>query len=315
MEDGAQSRFHQGVVTLRKRAQGGSQPANVAVSADEHARRLDEVFNHADDLAWQLTVYDAVHEGWRFANIGGRHALDTFGRRAALDSRSIALELCCGMGDTCRYLAQRFGCRVSGIDVNQKEIAAARRSLSNHGGHVIAQVSFNRIDLRCWEPDCEYDLVYVIDSLMYLPNRSEIFEKARRSLVPGATLAIAELTAGRELDDDMRHFMWASDGIVDVPALSTQLDMLRDGGFIAIEAEDMTALAIETCEKICAACVRHRGVLNATMSERRASWEQENNRYWQAFRDGTLCYAFIFASVPLYEVHTRSTGDAAPIVD
>jgi cyclopropane fatty-acyl-phospholipid synthase-like methyltransferase len=66
-------------------------------------------------------------------HIGGRAASEAVLARMALGKDQHVLDIGCGIGGTTRYMAQAFGCRVSGIDLTPEFIDAAR-VMSAHTG-------------------------------------------------------------------------------------------------------------------------------------------------------------------------------------
>src|SRR5262245_19974873 len=141
----------------------------------------NRIYDHAANGAWRLVVYEPVHEGWAFTNIGGMKFLDYMGHRAYLAPNSTVLELCSGLGDTCLYIANRFGSSVTGLDVNARQVRTARRRLRSVaiGGR---PVRFIRADVQTWKPDSLFDLVYSLDSLVLVPRVLDVFRTAYASL-------------------------------------------------------------------------------------------------------------------------------------
>ena len=247
------------------------------------------MFDDASGEAWRLIVYEPVHDGWKFTNIGGLRVLDEIGRRARLGPRSRVLELCCGLGDTCCYLASRFGCRVSGLEINREQLAAGRANLAREHPAVADRVRFIAGDLLRWQPDRAYDVVYVMDSLMYLPERASVLRKAHQALVPGGWLVLAEVLAGPELTAGDRSAMWETEGVVELPSPQEQEEMLAGVGFESLRLEDLSDLAVSCFEKICRANREHRETLRAMGAERYTDVES-NEFYRRAFHEGRLVY-------------------------
>ena len=247
------------------------------------------MFDDASGEAWRLLVYEPVHQGWKFTNIGGSHVLDEIGRRAELGPHSEVLELCCGLGDTCCYLASKFGCSVSGLELNEEQLAAARVNLAEAHPALRDRVRFVAGDLLQWQPDRAYDVVYVMDSLMYLPDRVEVLRKTLRALAPGGWLVLAEVLAGPDLTAEDRSYMWDTEGVVELPSPDEQTAMLAEAGFEHPWCDDLSNLAMSCFEKICDANREHRETLRAMGAERYADVES-NEFYRRAFRASHLLY-------------------------
>lgn len=263
---------------------------------EERSRKNQALFNEAGNEIWWLTVYLPVHGGWRFLNIGGRRALDEIGWHACLTRQSVVLELCCGLGDTCCYLASHFMCRVTGIDLNQAQLEGAQRNLRSRKASLAELVRFVQGDVLTWEPEVRFHLIFSMDSLMYVPDHRRVFEKARSALLDNGTLALTEVLAGTQLDDSAREFMWSKEGVVSLPTPLEQHAMLEKAGFSNIQMQDLTPLAGDCFDTICAAVNQHKNKLIdleglGLFNERVA----DNETYRDFFRNQTLTYFQTFA--------------------
>jgi SAM-dependent methyltransferase len=264
--------------------------------------RSQEMFDGAAGLEWRLTVYDAVHDGWRFTNIAGRRALEDLGERVGASPHVEVLELCCGLGDTCRYLAERFGWRVTGLERNAHQLAAARAQLARARAHVAERVRFEAVDVTAWTPERRYHAVLILDSLMYLRARSEMLVRARRSLRPGAPLWLGEVLAGPGFDRALAAELAASEGVVSLPTPDAQLQMLAAARFDAIDSEDWSALAVDCFGGIVAATRAHEATLVSALGARRYDrWLADNERQRQLFAGGALVYHRTIARAPAEE--------------
>src|SRR3990170_3903395 len=58
---------------------------------------------------------------------GGLAAIEALARLGGVGRDSRVLDLCCGLGGPARFLACRFGCRVTGVDLTHSRCASAAR--------------------------------------------------------------------------------------------------------------------------------------------------------------------------------------------
>src|SRR5262249_16351393 len=56
---------------------------------------------------------------------GGRNATVRLAQLAGIDGSQRVLDVGCGIGGPSRYLASKFGCRVTGLDLTQEFVALA----------------------------------------------------------------------------------------------------------------------------------------------------------------------------------------------
>lgn len=253
-------------------------------------------YDEADGPIWRLAVYEPVHEGWAFTSMGGRHVLDYLGSRASLTHRSSVLELCCGMGDTCRYLARTYGCRVSGIDINARQIQRARERASNEAPAVAERLSYRQADVRDWRPSLAVDAVLTLDSLMLVPDLASVLAAAHETLVPGGIAVFAEMVAGVNLTLADRDFAAREDGIINLPTPAEYRRLLRRAGFKDVEDADITPIAAKCFETIhCALRRRASEIVNAVGARAHAGWLNLAEAYTNRFRGGRFGYCRLTA--------------------
>lgn len=103
--------------------------------------------------------------------------------RISLDSN--VLELGCGSGGYAIYLAERTGCRITGIDLNAQAIRNANRLARSRD--MLPQVRFLRHDLTKklpYDPN-SFDAIFANDVLCHVPNRPILLTEIFRILKPG----------------------------------------------------------------------------------------------------------------------------------
>lgn len=137
-----------------------------------------------DDLA----PVDEFHGRGRSATVELARLLNPGGDVRVLDVGS-------GIGGPSRYLAQRHGCRVDGIDITAEfcEVAtmlAARMGLSE-------RVTYRHGDaLAVPFADGSFDVVWSQNVSMNIAERDRFYAELHRVLKPGGRLAISEVLAG-----------------------------------------------------------------------------------------------------------------------
>ena len=63
---------------------------------------------------------------WDQDHYGGLGAVEALARRAEIGCESLVLDVCAGLGGPARFLAHRYGARVTGIDLTHSRCAAGR---------------------------------------------------------------------------------------------------------------------------------------------------------------------------------------------
>jgi SAM-dependent methyltransferase len=137
-----------------------------------------------DDLA----PVDEFHSGQRNATVRLAQLAGVAGGERVLDVGS-------GLGGPSRYLAQTFGCRVTGVDLTPEFVAIANMLAQRTG--LAGKVSYrqgNALDLPFG--DASFDLVWSQNAAMNISDRARLYGEMRRVLKPGGRLAIQDVGAG-----------------------------------------------------------------------------------------------------------------------
>jgi len=113
---------------------------------------------------------------------------------------SVALDLGCGIGGPARVLAERFGCRVIGVDLSEAYLRAAVGLTARCG--LSGSVQFCAADgMRLPFRDGAFDLVWCQNVAINIPDKPALYGEIRRVLVEGGAFAFAETVAGTGLPD------------------------------------------------------------------------------------------------------------------
>jgi SAM-dependent methyltransferase len=150
------------------------------------------------------------------------------------------VDIGCGVGGPARYLAKRFGCRVSGVDITPPFVEAANKltALLKMQGHVEAKLGDGQ---QLPFGDGLFDGGYAQHVTMNVPDRARFFAQVYRVLKPGAFFAITEHGLGPH---GSPHYPvpWSEDGSgshLVTPADTTAY--LNKAGFVDVKVEDTGA--------------------------------------------------------------------------
>jgi ubiquinone/menaquinone biosynthesis C-methylase UbiE len=140
------------------------------------------------------------------------------------------LDIGSGLGGPARYFAQRFGCRVTGIDLTEAFCEVARRLT-----RLLAledRVDFVHGDALAMPFDAaRYDGAYSMNVSMNIKDKDRLYREVGRVLKPGAWLVFSELLRGAGPEPDYPT-PWARSA--ETSFLSTLEDTqraLKDAGF------------------------------------------------------------------------------------
>jgi SAM-dependent methyltransferase len=120
------------------------------------------------------------------------------------------LDIGCGLGGPARYLAKRFQCNVSGLDITAPFVEAANKLTALL--RMEQRVAIEHGDgQRLPYPDSHFDGAYTQHVTMNVADRPKFFAEAYRVLKPGAFFALTEHGLGPNGDP---HYPapWSGDG-------------------------------------------------------------------------------------------------------
>ena len=120
------------------------------------------------------------------------------------------VDIGCGLGGPARYLAERFGCAVEGIDITEPFVAAGNRLTEMVG--LTERVTIQHGDGQSLPyEDMRFDGGYTQHVTMNVADRESFFREAFRVLKPGAFFAVTEHGLG-EVGDPHHPLPWSEDG-------------------------------------------------------------------------------------------------------
>jgi cyclopropane fatty-acyl-phospholipid synthase-like methyltransferase len=147
------------------------------------------------------------------------------------------LDIGCGLGGPARYIARRFQCNVSGLDITAPFVEA--------GNKLTALLRMERqvkIELGDGQhlpyPDAAFDGAYTQHVTMNVADRARFFSEAYRVLKPGAFFALTEHGLGPQ-GSPHHPVPWSEDGTgAYLVTPSETRAFLEKAGFSDIEIED-----------------------------------------------------------------------------
>ncbi|MBV9378188.1 MAG: class I SAM-dependent methyltransferase [Alphaproteobacteria bacterium] len=105
------------------------------------------------------------------------------------------LDIGCGIGGPARWMAAKFGCRVTGVDLTESFCAAARE-LNSLTGLADRVNILHGSALALPVPDAGFDRAYSQAVLMNISDKLGFLREALRALRPGGLLALSFVGAG-----------------------------------------------------------------------------------------------------------------------
>ncbi len=152
------------------------------------ARLREDGVDPARPGADALAPYDHFHGR-------GLEATEDMAAQLRITAGDHILDVGSGLGGPARYLARRFGCRVSGIDLTDEFCAVARHLTALLG--LDERVSITEGDaLAMPYDDAAFDGAYSMNVSMNIADKRALYREIHRVLKPGAWLMLSEAAQG-----------------------------------------------------------------------------------------------------------------------
>jgi SAM-dependent methyltransferase len=108
-----------------------------------------------------------------------------------IDSSKSVLETASGSGGPALHIAKKYGCSVTGIDINEEGIKTATQ---NAAANSISNAEFQLVDVGGHFPfsDATFDSVICVDAANHFPDRLHVLREWSRLLKPGGRLLFTD---------------------------------------------------------------------------------------------------------------------------
>jgi tocopherol O-methyltransferase len=137
----------------------------------------------------ELAMDDVDHRFALFAKESQRNVLDMMIEKAGagLDSGALVIDLGCGLGGACLYLATKLKVKAIGVSLSRDNIEKCREFARQMD--LDERVEFFQADALTFEYDRKADAALAIESACYM-DRGRLFANARALLKPGSSFHI-----------------------------------------------------------------------------------------------------------------------------
>lgn len=177
---------------------------------------------------------------WDQDHYGGLGAVETLARRAGIRPGMTVLDVCAGLGGPARFLAHRFGVRVTGVDLTHSRCVAGARltGLVRLGPLVrLLRADAQVLPFRAGA----FDAAVSQEGLLHVPDKAAVLGECARVLRPGARLAFSDWIAHPRLEANERRRLDTWMAAVTLQSIGGYRELLARAGFAAVEAEDLSA--------------------------------------------------------------------------
>ena len=196
---------------------------------------------------WDLRRSRSLHYGyWDKSTKNFHEALlninQILSQKAAISKKNIVLDAGCGIGGSSLWLAKNIGCKVTGISLSAKQVAAANELSSKEDLDELAVFEKNDFTATGY-PAESLDVVWAIESVCHAADKSAFLNEAFRLLKPGGRLILADFFKDANLygKDAAMIQQWANGwAIDDFAILRDFISQSEIAGFRNIIVDDAT---------------------------------------------------------------------------
>jgi len=216
-----------------------------------------DVANKFYNLATEFYEYgwgDSFHFGWRARWEGHRQAIlnsqNFVAQKLRVMDMDRVLDVGCGIGGPLRGVVRATGANVTGLTINEHQVARAReitRSLTpwmQQRSHFVVQ---DYLNIKGMEENT-YDAAFYMESSLHTEQRQKTFSEVYKLLKPGGRLVAMEYVllpgwdANNPEHQELMRMHLHGNGCAKTPTIAEDLAQIRGAGFEIIEHFDFMEL-------------------------------------------------------------------------
>ncbi len=196
---------------------------------------------YSSDVA-KMLVGESYHPG-------GVELTGRLGELMELSPQHHVLDVASGLGTSAIYLAQRFSCRVTGVDLSARNVERATEAAATAG--ISDRVFFWKGDAEGLPfPVASFDAVVCECAFCTFPDKPTAASEMTRVLRHGGLVGISDLTRNRELPEDLSGLLAWIACVGDAGSVDSYRQHLTDAGLGSVVVEDHDQALVDMVEGI-----------------------------------------------------------------
>lgn len=180
----------------------------------------------------ELKDYDQDH-------YGGVHVVDVLADKAGIRREHHVLDVCSGMGGPARWIAHRYGCRVTGLDFTESRVEAAKRLTRRvRLDHLVDFVRGDATDMPL--PDSRYDVLIGQESWLHIPDKAALIKQCARVVKPTGTIAFTDIVLKAPLTCGEEERLAAEMHVPNIASAGRYEELLAGNGWRVERRDDLS---------------------------------------------------------------------------
>lgn len=170
---------------------------------------------------------------------GGLAANDAIAERAQLSPGMKVADFCAGLGGPARYMADRYGVRITGVELNAGRVAGARDLTHRVGLKDKLEVVEGDVTASGL-PEAAFDAVISQEAFLHVPDKGAAIAEAHRILKPGGRFVFSDWIAHGEIEPEDSEVLWQGFAAQTLKSIPVYTDLLGTAGFSVESTDDLT---------------------------------------------------------------------------
>jgi cyclopropane fatty-acyl-phospholipid synthase-like methyltransferase len=192
-----------------------------------------------NSLAMHYGFFDGTTKSFKDAL---RRENEVVAETLKLKQTDYILDAGCGVGGTSIFLAKKYGCRVVGITLSQKQVEIAYKNAEDNG--VSSLVEFRVMDFENMDFNNNvFDIVFGLESVCHANSKEKFIKEAFRVLKNKGKILVADGFASKDYSQEENILMqkwlygWGVNFLEKVDNFNLYL---KNSGFLNIDFRDIT---------------------------------------------------------------------------
>jgi len=193
---------------------------------------VNEVYDGPGGILWEMLMGEQIH-------VGGAEETNILAQKAGVCRESHILDVCSALGGPARQLAQRYGCRVTGLDATRRMHREAISRTKEAGLDDRVEYTLgNALDMPFQANT--FDVVWGQDAWCYITDKKRLIEECARVLKPGGLLAVTDWLETGSMENDEWQALHRFMVFPYMETLEGYAALAENDGLTVIEKEDLS---------------------------------------------------------------------------